>query len=342
MIAIHHRAKSFSERWIKFCDKNSINYKLVDCYDSDIVSQLENCDGLMWHWVQWDAKAILFARQLTYSLNKAGKKVFPNIDTCWHFDDKLGQKYLLESIDAPLVNSYAFFDENKAKMWAENTIYPKVFKLRGGAGALNVQLVKNKKQALKIIRKAFGTGFSHTNNAEKVKDRWGKLKREKDWNSVYSLLRGIGLLVWPRLDPGHKLKNREKGYVYFQDFLPNNEFDIRVIVIGEKAFGIKRMVRKNDFKASGSGMIRYEKSEIPDECIKISFELNKKLETQCVGFDFIKDDTGYKIVEMSYSFSQEGYRPCPGYWDSNLNWHEEKFYSEDFMVKEFIESLDTN
>ena len=41
-----------------------------------------------------------------------------------------------------------------------------------------------------------------------------------------------------RLFIGNEYSNmvpREKGYVYFQDFIPNNKFDIRVIVVGEKA-----------------------------------------------------------------------------------------------------------
>jgi glycosyltransferase involved in cell wall biosynthesis len=33
----------------------------------------------------------------------------------------------------------------------------------------------------------------------------------------------------------------------------------QIIVIGDKAFGIKRMIRENDFRAPGSGMIKYEK-----------------------------------------------------------------------------------
>src|SRR5678815_2299667 len=100
-LAIHHESPGFSIRWVKYCEENSIPYKIVSCYDSDIVEQLKDCDGLMWHWNQENYKGILFARQLTLSLEKIGKKVFPNVNTAWHHDDKVGQKYLLESIGAP-------------------------------------------------------------------------------------------------------------------------------------------------------------------------------------------------------------------------------------------------
>jgi len=44
-IAIHHTIGSFSDRWIDYCKINSIDYKLVNCYDSDIIFQLSDCDA---------------------------------------------------------------------------------------------------------------------------------------------------------------------------------------------------------------------------------------------------------------------------------------------------------
>ena len=85
-IAIHHRENSFSDTWIRFCRDHSIVYKLVDCYKSDIIEQMEDCDGLMWNWHHQDPRAAQFARQLTYSLETVGKKVFPDSKTVWHLN----------------------------------------------------------------------------------------------------------------------------------------------------------------------------------------------------------------------------------------------------------------
>ena len=110
-IAIHHTPESYSDLWIQYCEEKQITFILVNCYDSDIVAQLDKYDGLMWHWNQNDYKAALFARQLTISLEKKGLKVFPDINTAWHHDDKVGQKYLLEAIGAPFVKSYVFIPD---------------------------------------------------------------------------------------------------------------------------------------------------------------------------------------------------------------------------------------
>ncbi|MBE0664168.1 MAG: hypothetical protein IH597_17055 [Bacteroidales bacterium] len=337
-LAIHHKPGSFSEKWIEYCECNNISYKIVNCYHTDILKHLQDCDGLMWHWYHSDYKAIRFARQLIYSIEHSGKKVFPDSKTCWHFDDKVGQKYLLESIGAPLVNTHVFYDKNEALAWADSASYPKVFKLRGGAGSLNVKLVKTKSEASKLIHKAFGKGFNLFARQEKIIDRWQKFKRNKNCDTFLALLRGLALFVYPGLSVDSRYSVKEKGYVYFQDFIPANSHDIRVIVIGTRAFAIKRMVREGGFKASGSGMIIHDNSQIPIECIKLAFVMNGQLKSQCTAFDFVFDNGIIKLLEISYGFSAQGYFDCPGYWDEKLVWHNGKFTSEFFMIEDFIKS----
>jgi len=69
-IAIHKRPGSFSDRWIEYCNQKNINYKIVNCYDSDIINQLKDCSGLMWHWNHGDYREQNFARQLIISIEK--------------------------------------------------------------------------------------------------------------------------------------------------------------------------------------------------------------------------------------------------------------------------------
>lgn len=287
----------------------------------------------MWHLHHSDTKDILFAKQLLYSVEQAGKFVFPNFNSGWYFDDKLGQKYLLEAIDAPLVPSYVFYNKKDARKWIESTSFPKVFKLRGGSGSSNVQLVENKHKAKKLIKKAFGKGFSQFDKFNHLKFRYKNFKSGKE--SFVGVLKGI-----VRLFIGNKYSNmvpKEKGYVYFQDFIPNNKFDIRVIVVGEKAFAFKRLVRKNDFRASGGGNFIYNKSEIDERCIQISFNVNEKLKCQSLAYDFVFDENNNPlIVEISYGFDVKAYDPCPGYWDSSLKWHDARFKPQEWMIENLI------
>lgn len=342
MIGIHDGENEFEEKWIEYCERNNIKFKLVNCFDSDIIDQLKDCDGLLWNWPHTDLKAQQFARQLTYSLEEMGVKVFPDRRTCWHYDDKVGQKYLLESINAPLVPSYVFYNKKDALNWAKTTEYPKVFKTRNGAGSQNVRLIHSQKDAIKIIIKAFEKGIPGYDKFGMFRESLWKLQRDKSLEAVGRVFKySIRLPLSSSLQPDHSF---EKNYVYFQDFIPENDSDIRIIVIGDRAFAIKRMVRDGDFRASGSGKIVYEKVLIPEEAIQKTFELNYKLQTQSVAVDWVhnKDKNEYELVEISYAFARKGYLNCPGYWDSKLNWYEGKFYPEYFILEDFIYELKTN
>lgn len=330
-IAIHHSQGSFSDLWLSYCEKNDIDYKIVNAFDNDIIAQLKGYDALMWHHNHGVFKDVLTAKRILFALEHAGLKVFPSFNTGWHFDDKVAQKYLLESINAPMVPSYISYDKKESIDWAKKTSYPKVFKLKGGAGATNVKLVRNQKEAIKLINQSFSKGFAQFDRFNNLKERYYKYKKHQD--TLLGVAKGLGRLV---ITPSFsKLQPPEKGYVYFQDFIPNNNHDIRVIVIGDKAFAIKRMVRENDFRASGSGNIIYDKSEINVKCIEIAFNISQELKAQCLAYDFIFDiDNGPLIVEVSYGFSINGYLDCPGYWNSSLEWTEGTFNPYGWMINQ--------
>src|SRR5699024_12379159 len=94
------------------------------------------------------------AKRILFALEHAGVKVFPDFNTGWHFDDKVAQKYLLEAIDAPLVPSFVFYDKQEAIQWAQQTSFPKVWKLKGGAGEKNGKLANNLSEATKFINRS--------------------------------------------------------------------------------------------------------------------------------------------------------------------------------------------
>lgn len=332
-LAIHHRLGSFSDRWIDYCEEKNIPYKIVNAFDSDIIEQVKDCDVFMWHHNHTSFKDALTAKRILFALEHAGTKVFPDFKTGWHFDDKVAQKYLLEAIGAPLVPSYVFYDRQEALDWAKKTTFPKVFKLKGGSGSSNVRLVKSSRKAKKLIKTAFGRGFSQSSRINVFKEHLRKVKEGKQ-----GLLLGLAKAFYRLfvLSDYAKQQQLEKGYVYFQDFIPNNDSDTRVVVIGGKfAAAEKRMVRKDDFRASGSGEFSY--TDINIDFIEKALKISKKLKLLSAAFDFIQSENGEPlIVELSYGFGTAGIEASPGYWDTELNWHEGKFNPQEWMVDSLI------
>ena len=337
-IAIHHNKGSFSERWIEFCKNNNISYKIVNCLGDDLYTELEDCDALMWHFNHIQVDQCIAAKRIIKELDNKGFPVFPNYSSMNHYDNKIKQKYILESINAPLISTHVFHNKNEAINWSENINYPIVFKLSTGAGSANVKLVHSYEEIIELINKSFASGHSPLDRKALFKDRLWHLYRDKNLKSIVGLFKGLFRLIIPT--KFEIISSKERGYVYFQNFIPNNSHDIRIIVIGDRAFAIKRNVRKNDFRASGSGDINYEKDLIDIRCVKISFEISRKLGFNSMTYDYVFDKNNNPLlIEISYCYSHKSYYQCPGYWDKNLNWHEGFFKSQDFMVEDIVKHL---
>ncbi|MDD2495800.1 MAG: hypothetical protein PHE29_11485, partial [Tissierellia bacterium] len=81
----------------------------------------------------------------------------------------------------------------------------------------------------------------------------------------------------------------------------------------------------------------YNKSEIDERCIQISFNVNEKLKCQSLAYDFVFDENNNPlIVEISYGFDVKAYDPCPGYWDSSLKWHEGEFKPQEWIIEHLL------
>lgn len=334
-VAIHN-GDGWNKSVVDFCKRNNIDYKLVDGYSNDIIKELSNFDALFWHFHHAIPKDILMARNVLYVAEQMQLKVFPDFKTSWHFDDKISQKYLLESINAPIVDSWAFYELDQALLWLkERAEYPLVAKLRRGAGSYNVRLIRNYSQAKKYAKKMFGNGvlptpgyLADTKNKLKVAGNIkGIIKRLKKAPRFFSFIR-LGRRLFPK----------EKGYVYFQKFIKGNTHDLRISVVGGRAWAFRRSVRKNDFRASGSGLIDYSRENIPLSIVKESIKIAKELQTQSIAFDFVTDESGnYYIVEISYGYQSNAINSCGGYWDIDLNFHEGDWMPEYFILNDLLE-----
>lgn len=332
-LAIHHRAGSFSDSWIEYCKKNNIEYKVVNAFTTNIIEHLKDCNALMWHHTHGNLKDVLTAKRILFALEHTGKKVYPDFKSNWFFDDKVAQKYLFEAIGAPLVPSYVFYDKSEALDWARNTTFPKVFKLKAGAGARNVRLIKERSLAIEIINKAFSKGISQHNVRNAIRDDLIRLKKTKNVINLFK----AGARPFMKSEHNHFL-NRERGYVYFQDFVPDNAYDTRVVVIGNKAIAERRFVRKNDFRASGSGEFTYDNINL--KAVQIAFDVARALKLQSVAYDFVEDEGGSPlIVEMSYGFGVKGISGAPGYWDVDLNWYNEPVRPQEWILEDFLKEL---
>lgn len=332
-IAIHDQPGGPSDVWIAWCEEQRVPYRRVDCFSDQIIEQLLDCDGLIW-W--WGGNATRFAVQLTRALEVSGKLVFPGSASCWHFDDKIGQKYLFEAAGLPLARTHVFYDREKALSWSAKTDYPKVFKLRSGAWSENVWLVKSPRQAARFIERAFGRGFTATR-------RWGRLMaklRRLRYARTPGALRLIRKGVMRRIMPAaqEKIYLEDRGYAYFQEIVPGTSHSFLVLVSEARAYAVRSTVRTGDFRASGSGLIEFGHPRIvPKECIGCAFEAAKALGASFLALEMLVGDEGIFIIETDPFFYMKD--AFPGFWDSRLQWHEGSTIPAHAIIHEFLRDL---
>lgn len=332
-----HGSNGFARRWPESARALGYEPVIVDAYDPNIWQLLDGCDAFLWNLNHDDITDIEFARSILLAVAKRGLRVFPDHNTCWHFDDKVAQAYLLQAINAPLADTWTFFGKRVAQEFLGRASYPLVFKLRRGAGSLNVRLINNESEGRKIVRQMFAGGRRAHPPIEGVKRAVKRSITRKDHPDTLWQRGRRAARNWMK---NFLVSHRESGYVLFQRFIDGNAHDTRVTVIGNRAFVYQRDTRDNDFRASGSGKNTYlDSQQIPQDMVKEAFKICSTINAQTMALDFIRDEKSKMpvLLEISFTFIPSFIARCPGYTDERMKWVAGSFQPEDLIMRDLME-----
>jgi len=322
----YHKKNNYINRYETILNFNGIRNFRLNLNQVDFWDKVSKLDLFIFRWGHYDTDRQIAQIILPIIENILKIKCFPDQNTCWHYDDKIKQYYLLKYFNFPFTESYIFWNKKEAIKWLGNASFPLVFKLKTGAGSKNVFLVKNERRAKRIIKRHFGKGKKpididrgNLNIYRDIRHLWAKILRAIKGEDVSD--------TW----------QREKNYVLFQKYLPDNEYDTRITIMGGRAFGFRRKTREKDFRASGSGKIEYDMEKVDTRCIKIAFDVSMKMKFQSMAYDFIYNEEGEpEFCEISYTFDDLAIFNCPGYWDRELKWHEGHFLPQYFQLMDLL------
>lgn len=179
--------------------------------------------------------------------------------------------------------------------------FPKILKTTTGAGSSGVFLIKGKKDISNIKNKLL-----KTNIKRKIIASQRKLKLKPSEFSLYKY-------------------NKKKFKLFVeQDFIPNLKHDFKVLVFGDRYFVLKRSVRKNDFRASGSG--KFEFIEPPKEVLNFAKQISDVLDNPYLSLDIAQSEKGCHLIEFqATNFGPYTLLNAPNrYVYENNSWSEEK------------------
>lgn len=336
IVGIHTDLDGKFCNWIRrfeiVLNENNINTIRLDINQEDFWEQVKNLDYFIFRFQNIDSHHQVARTILPIIENQLKIKVFPNQKTWWHFDDKIKETFLLQSSGFPIISSRVFFTKSEALNWLKTAKLPFVFKLKEGAGSRDVILVETQRQAKHIISKMFWKGMKSANikHGKKAKQKNNSLKQ-----NLKTTVKQILGYINKNYDP--RFWQIQKNYVYFQSFIPNNDFDTRVTIIGKRAFAFRRYNRKNDFRSSGSGLIDYDQTKINKEYIKLAFEITKHFDFQVMTYDFLSDECNNpQICEMGYTFLDEAVHNVPGFYNMDLSFNDGNYWPQVCILQDLL------
>jgi hypothetical protein len=183
--------------------------------------------------------------------------------------------------------------------------YPVVFKELSGFGSSGVRLLYSERGLL---------------DATKVEPRlsWRETGKAIKSNIGYAVRKYI--LRRKHLKPYGNYYNTLKPFV-LQDYIPNLSCDYKVLAFQNRFFVLKRDVRPNDFRASGSGRFHFEYP--PTGLLDFAAELLDKFDEPYMSLDICFDGSKFHLIEFqglhfgpfTLTQSPQHFRQRDGRWD---------------------------
>lgn len=329
--------QSYSDYWQRQATEMGHVPVLVDVRSSQIIETIASCDAFMWRPSPTAADRVIASRLIPAVEQIAQKPCFFDSNMLRGFEDKVAQYYELSSANIPIAKTEVFWTEELALNYCESATYPMVLKLANGYQSSNVILLDDYLSAVHYIKILFNSGTLSLGYKPATPFR-NFLRRSRQ---ALNLLSGR----YPYAPNAES--DLQYGYLYLQEFLPNNQFDTRVTVIGNHAFAFRRFNREGDFRASGSGKIDFNNEGIDLAAIYLAFDVAKKLKISMAAVDILTYDDENIVCETNMSFAAWAIRQCPGHWVKSignnnepiLNYSEGRVDPEKIIFANFINSI---
>jgi glutathione synthase/RimK-type ligase-like ATP-grasp enzyme len=303
---VHHNGErqSYSARWLQMAPDLDVEAIPVNVFTPDVIDTVSRCDAFMWRYDP-PARPRLYANRLLCALETGLRMpVFPSLDSRWNFEDKVGQFYFLAAAGLPIPDTRVSWTREQALRFCADAAYPFVIKLATGYQSDNVRLVRNREEALYYVDQLFlrGTISLGYRPASGVRLLLRRLRAASEF------LRGRNP-YGPTADA-----DLQYGYLLVQEFLPDNAFDVRVTVIGDRAFVFRRFNRPGDFRASGSGHLDWNSDAVAEDAVRLGYQVARRAGAQTITVDILRRKGAPVIVELGLAYASWCVRECPGHW----------------------------
>jgi glutathione synthase/RimK-type ligase-like ATP-grasp enzyme len=224
-----------------------------------------------------------YIEDVILNIKLKGALMFPKFEFLRANNNKVSMELLRKnSLNKNLktIKSIEFgcYEEYLEYIKEEKISFPLVYKESEGAMSKGVFLAKDKNELEKIIKNSSSNKYRLKNYTTRLKDIY-RSKKHPNYvkDSIY-----------------------RKKFI-LQEFIPNLNFDLKVLIFGSKIYICKRPTKKGDFRASGSGADRYlfgSKVDIPKGLFDFVDQIRNEFDTPNLSVDIAYDGVSFHLIEF--------------------------------------------
>lgn len=219
-----------------------------------------------------------FIDDLLLYLQSCGNLLVPSIHATRSHENKGYQELhrRLCGVDLPKAIYASKFEE----LDLATVKYPVVFKDVSGFGSKGVKLIRSEQEL---------------RNAVVAEERLSMREAMRALKTAAGNLVRKHVLRRKNLRPYGEYYKPLKRFV-LQSFIPGLNHDFKVLAFQERIFFLRRDVRPNDFRASGSGRFHFE--DPPDGLLDFAEALLHKFEEPYISLDICFDGSNFYLIEF--------------------------------------------
>ena len=162
-----------------------------------------------------------------------------------------------------------------------------------------------------VIKSAFGAGSKFIRKAHNYKELYSIAKRFSFSPNLFNDLWDLGRKIKRK---GYMRGSRYRKKFIIQSFVSNLPNDWKILIYGSKYYILERKNRKNDFRASGSGLLSYP-DNIPDGLLDFAKLIFNKLNIPFLSLDIGHDGNSFHLIEFqALNFGTHTLETSPYYY----------------------------
>lgn len=196
--------------------------------------------------------------------------------------------------------------------------------------------LKEKNQYPLVLKSAFGaTGKAVTliNNATEAVQKVKTFSRSRNWKfELWDTMRALK-------HKGYIKESKFRRKFITQNLIAGMDKDWKVLVLGKKYYVLERKTRKNDFRASGSGLISYT-TNLPEGLLDYAKRFNDEQNLPFFAMDVAYNGEEFSLIEFqALYFGTHTLDTSPYYFQKTVEGNWECIEKTSILEVEIAESV---